>query len=147
MSQIIDRPGGITLEEELLGGFGGFPDRGSSVSPARPCSANRDRHRITVGSLHPTRSAISSPGTPSAASSTIRARSTIRAGDPFDRVRRSSTTRCSSVNASVRTRLATTHCPATNTNRTTATCHWPGGRCQARRSGSTALVASRNRRL
>jgi len=32
---------------------GGLPERGWSTSPARPCSANRDRHRITVGSLHP----------------------------------------------------------------------------------------------
>ena len=27
MSQIMDRPGGITLEEDMLGGFGGFPDK------------------------------------------------------------------------------------------------------------------------
>jgi hypothetical protein len=27
MSQVIDSPSGITLEDELVGGFGGFPDR------------------------------------------------------------------------------------------------------------------------
>jgi hypothetical protein len=55
--------------------------------------ANRDRHRITVGSEQPTRSAISTPGTPSAASSTILARSTTRAGAPFNRACLSSTAR------------------------------------------------------
>lgn len=34
---------------------GGLPGRGSSTSPVDPRSANRDRHRITVGSLHQTR--------------------------------------------------------------------------------------------
>lgn len=27
MSQIADRPGGLILDEAMLGGFGGFPDR------------------------------------------------------------------------------------------------------------------------
>ena len=31
---ILDRPGGIILEEELLGGFGGFPERLYLISPA-----------------------------------------------------------------------------------------------------------------
>jgi hypothetical protein len=82
------------ISSRTTGGMvGGFPDRGSSASPAIPCSANRDRHRITVGSEQPTRSAISRPGNPSAANSTIRARSTTRAGDPRRRTCRSSTAR------------------------------------------------------
>lgn len=42
MSQIQDRPGGILLEEELLGGFGGFPDRLYliSVGPDRYAANN-----------------------------------------------------------------------------------------------------------
>ncbi len=32
MSQILDRPGGIVLEELELGGFGGFPDRVFMIS-------------------------------------------------------------------------------------------------------------------
>ena len=103
--------------------LGGFPDRGSSSKPGRPRSANRDRHRITVGSEHPTRSAICSPGVPSAASNTIRARSTTRAGEPFARTCFSRTARCSSVTDNTRTRFGITHDPATNTIRTTATRH------------------------
>jgi hypothetical protein len=91
---------------------GGFPERASSTSPPNPRSANRDLHRITVGSLQPTRSAISTPGTPSAASSTIRARSTTRAGSPLARTRRRSTARSSSVIVSVRTRFGMHHCLA-----------------------------------
>jgi hypothetical protein len=92
------------ISSRTAGGIvGGFPGRGASASPARPRSANRDRHRITVGSLHPTRPAISTPGTPSAASSTIRARSTSRAGAPLRFTCRCNTARCSSVNATVRT--------------------------------------------
>jgi hypothetical protein len=35
---------------DTSGTCGGLPDRGASSRPARPCSANRDRHRTTVGS-------------------------------------------------------------------------------------------------
>jgi hypothetical protein len=56
--------------------------------------------------------------------STIRARSTSRAGAPLRLTCRCNTARCSSVNATVRTRLAMHHCPATNTDRTTETRHW-----------------------
>ena len=60
----------------------GPPGRGASSSPASPHSAYWRRHLITVSSAHPARSAICEPVRPLAASSTIRARSTTRAGRP-----------------------------------------------------------------
>jgi hypothetical protein len=82
---------------------GGLPERRASARPANPRSAYRDRHNTTVGSEHPTRAAISLPATPSAANSTIRARSTTRAGAPFDRARRINSSRSSAATASTRT--------------------------------------------
>ena len=49
------------------------------ISPASAASVCRRRHLITVGSVQPARSAICAPVNPSAASSTVRARSTTRA--------------------------------------------------------------------
>src|SRR5665647_2613302 len=86
-------------------GLAGLPDRGASASPARPRSANRERHITTVGSAQPTRAAICLPGTPSAASSTIRARSTSRAGEPFARTRRASSARSPSQTVNTLTRF------------------------------------------
>jgi hypothetical protein len=67
----------------------GPPGREASSSPASPASAYWRRHLTTVGSVQPARSAIRAPVSPSAASSTMRARPTTRAGAPFDRARRS----------------------------------------------------------
>ncbi len=52
----------------------GRPGRGSSVSPSRRCSANRDRHFAAIARLIPSRSAISVFLRPSAAANTIRER-------------------------------------------------------------------------
>jgi hypothetical protein len=90
----------------------GPPPRGASCSPASPRSPYCRRHLITVGSVHPARWAISAPVRPSAASRTIRARSTTRAGAPFDRARRSSSARSASGTTKTRTRLGMRHCPA-----------------------------------
>ena len=60
---------------------------------------------MTVGSVHPVRSPICAPVSPSAASSTILARSTTRAGAPFARARRSSPARSASGTARTRTRF------------------------------------------
>ena len=57
-----------------LRSFGGRPPRGASCSiPGMPDSANRRRHRPTVGRVVPRRSAISWFSTPSAARRTTRA--------------------------------------------------------------------------
>src|SRR5665647_2745856 len=84
---------------------GGLPDRGASARPASPRAANRERHITTVGSAQPTRAAICFPGTPSADSSTIRARSTSRAGEPFARTLRASSTRSASQTVNTFTRF------------------------------------------
>jgi hypothetical protein len=52
----------------------GRPGRGSSTSPSRRCSTNRDRHLPTVGRLTPSRSATTVFASPVAHSSTIRER-------------------------------------------------------------------------
>jgi hypothetical protein len=49
----------------------GRPGRGSSTSPSRRCSANRERHLATIDRSTPSRSAISVFLRPSAANSTI----------------------------------------------------------------------------
>jgi len=90
----------------------GPPGRGASASPARPASAYCARHFTTVGSLHPTRSAICGPVSPSADSSTIRARSATRAGAPRSRARCSSFARSESGTVRMRTRLGMRDCPA-----------------------------------
>ena len=54
----------------------GRPDRGRSARPAIPSSQNRFRHRDTTSTQTPTRAAMSTFCMPSAASSTIRARTT-----------------------------------------------------------------------
>ena len=75
--------GGVTVADRIsviassVSTRRGPPGRGASSSPS---SAYCRRHFTTVGSVQPTRSAICGPVSPSAASSTIRARSTARAG-------------------------------------------------------------------
>jgi Tetracyclin repressor-like, C-terminal domain len=94
--------GGVTVADRIslttrsVSTVFGPPGRGASSSPASPSSAYWRRHLTTVGSVHPTRSAICGPVSPSAASSTIRARSTTRAGAPRSRTRRSSRARSAS---------------------------------------------------
>jgi hypothetical protein len=58
----------------------GRPDRGWSASPSRPASVNRLRHRPTTPTCTSNRSAMAVLGTPSAASSTILARTTSAKG-------------------------------------------------------------------
>jgi hypothetical protein len=82
------------------------------VENLNPRPAYCRRHLITVGSVHPACSAICGPVSLSAASSTILARSTTRAGSPFDRARRSSSARSLSGTVSTRTRFGIRHCPA-----------------------------------
>jgi len=84
---------------------GGLPDRGASARPASPRVAKRERHITTAGSAQPTLAAICFPGTPSADSSTIRARSTSRAGEPFARSLRVSSTRSESETVNTLTRF------------------------------------------
>ena len=103
---VIDRISSRTSWEIVAG----LPERGASARPASPRAANLERHITTVGSAQPTRAAICLPGTPSADSSTIRARSTSRAGAPFARTRRVSSTRSASVTASTLTRFGMSHC-------------------------------------
>jgi hypothetical protein len=71
----------------------GRPERGSSSSPARPRSAYRVRHASTVGRETPTRSAIATFDSPSAASNTIRARCAAPAAIVEDRTCLLSTSR------------------------------------------------------
>jgi hypothetical protein len=54
------------------------PGRGRSASPGRPRAQNRARHLRTVSTQTPSRPAIAAFVVPSAAASTIRARSTSR---------------------------------------------------------------------
>ena len=58
----------------------GRPDRGRSTRPASRCSQNRFRHRDTTSICTPTSAAMSTFAQPSAASNTIRARTTCRWG-------------------------------------------------------------------
>jgi hypothetical protein len=71
------------------------PGRGLSVKPAKPSRANRPRHRLTVRGIVPTVRAIDRVERPSAASKTIRARSTSRCSVVDARNRASSTARSS----------------------------------------------------
>jgi hypothetical protein len=113
--------GGVTVADSIsaiassVSTVFGPPGRGASSSPASPSSAYCRRHLTTVGSVHPTRSAICGPVSPSADSSTIRARSATRAGADRSRARRSSLARSASLTASTRTRLGMGHCPAPRT--------------------------------
>ena len=83
-----DSGGGVTVAARIsltassVSTVFGPPGRGASSSPASPSSAYCRRHLTTVGSVHPARSAICGPVSPSAASSTILARSATRAGAP-----------------------------------------------------------------
>jgi hypothetical protein len=56
----------------------GRPERGRSSSPARPASQNRLRHRLTTVTSASSRCAITVLRSPSAARSTILARSTSK---------------------------------------------------------------------
>ena len=113
-----DPGGGVTVAARIshtassVSTVFGPPGRCASASPASPDPAYWRRHLITVGPVHPARSAICAPVSPSAASSTMRARSTTRAGAPFDRARRSSSARSRSGTVSTRTRFGIRHCPA-----------------------------------
>jgi hypothetical protein len=88
-----DSGGGVTVAARIwhttssVSTVFGPRGRRASSSPASPDSAYWRRHLITVGSVQPTRSAICAPVSPAAPSSTIRARSTTRAGAPFARAR------------------------------------------------------------
>jgi hypothetical protein len=90
----------------------GRPDRAWSSNPARPRAAYRLRQPITVGPDTPTSSAIAVFDTPSAASSTIRARSANPARTDDDRVSRSNTSRSPTRNPSAAAaRFGTPHRP------------------------------------
>jgi hypothetical protein len=110
--------GGVTVADKIsaitssVSTVRGPPGRGASSRPASPSSAYCRRHLITVGSVQPTRAAICGPVSPSAASSTIRARSATLASAPRSLARRSSFTRSASVTVTMRTRFGMSHCPA-----------------------------------
>jgi hypothetical protein len=74
----------------------GRPDRGASCSPARPASAYRLRHWITVGRDTPSRRAIADVPSPSAAANTIRARNANPARTDDDRAHDTNVARSSS---------------------------------------------------
>ena len=69
----------------------GRPDRGRSANPASPCSQNRFRNREATSTHTPTCEAMSTFCTPSAANSTIRARTTDACDADRDPARSSST--------------------------------------------------------
>ena len=73
----------------------GRPTRGSSSSPSTPVSTQRRRHLPTVAGLQPSRSAIAVSAAPSAAASTILARSASACDTVCRRVQRSNTCRSS----------------------------------------------------
>lgn len=73
--------------------------------PGRPPETPATIIHLVRISCHAARSAIGGPVSPSAASSTIRARSATRAGAPRSRTRRSSLARSASGTLSTRTRL------------------------------------------
>ncbi len=75
----------------------GRPERGSSSSPAMPCSAKRSRHLMTVGRETPSLRAASDVPDPSAQASTMAARSACPADTVLDRVQLVSVTRSSSL--------------------------------------------------
>jgi hypothetical protein len=75
----------------------GRPERGSSASPAIPCSTNRSRHLITVGRDTPTSRAVPEVPFPPATASTIRARSTWLARIDRDRTHDCNVARSSSL--------------------------------------------------
>ena len=75
----------------------GRPVRGKSRTPSRPCSQKRRRHLRTVSTVTARSRAIAAFAAPSAAASTIRARSTSRCSPLTRRARASSSRRCPSV--------------------------------------------------
>src|SRR5215211_2362157 len=77
----------------------GRPERGRSASPLRPARANCARHRLTVGSDRPSSPAMSVLLAPSAARSTIRARSASFCATDGVRSRRRSSASCSGESA------------------------------------------------
>src|SRR5829696_5430000 len=87
--------GGVSVAAKILARstVRGRPERRSSSSPCTPELAYRFRQPITEGRETPTRSAISVLDTPSAASSTIRARCASPALIELDRVQDSNTSR------------------------------------------------------
>ena len=82
------------------------PERGWSCKPATPCSAKRRRNRLICTTVYPTRSAISTPGTPCAISKTARARRLSPPGVDGARCRCSRVCRSRSLTTIGRTRLA-----------------------------------------
>ena len=86
----------LTSATTRAGNVRGRPGRGASASPARPCWQYRRRHLRAVSSQMPSRAAIALFPNPSAASSTIRARSTSRNGAVARRDTASSSARAAS---------------------------------------------------
>jgi hypothetical protein len=91
----------LTSATTAAGNTRGRPLQGRSASPTPPCWQNRLRHLRTVSSCTPNRRAMAALGSPSAAASTIRARSTWRCSARPPRARRSSV--CRSASSSVTT--------------------------------------------
>lgn len=83
----------LTPATTVAGNTRGLPGRGASASPSIPCAQYRRRHLRAVSAQMPSRPAIAQFATPSAASSTIRARTTKRNGAVARRGRDSSSAR------------------------------------------------------
>jgi hypothetical protein len=90
--------------------------RGSSISPSRRYSANRERHLRTIGRCTPSRSAISVLFSPSAANNTIRERCASACALDLRRAHDSSWTRsCSETSMETATKIGIHSAYPTNT--------------------------------
>jgi hypothetical protein len=93
----ISHASALTPATTRAGNTRGLPGRGASARPSMPRSQYRRRHLRTVSSQIPSRCAITQFSNPSAASSTIRARTTSRNGAVARRDNDSSSARCASL--------------------------------------------------